>query len=313
MKEFLKTNTITYNLMSFTGFKSIIIFSLLVDGPKSYEDLQSYLKNHEYLREEVSFDTLRIYLNSLREIGCKIVRKNVDGVTKYAIDSHPFKLNFNDKQVKSIIKIYRAISKSIEVSDLMALSQFFEKISAYVANETLKQKLQKISPLNNINPELVKELMVHAQNNSEISISYNSSNSGCTKNIVILVDKLSINNGKLYISGYNSIKKTYSSFLVSKIAAITNVNTHNKTLEVPELTVGYEYINETNDELELLSCEKIIKTEGNKSIIEITSKNKFEIMQRVMSHSSKCKVLYPEDFRDYIISNLKKMKEGYIG
>ena len=94
MKEFLKTNTVTYNLMSFTGFKSLLIFSLLLDGAKSYNELQEILENHPYLHETVSFDTLRIYLNSLREIGCKIVRKNDNGITRYAIDSHPFELKF---------------------------------------------------------------------------------------------------------------------------------------------------------------------------------------------------------------------------
>ena len=72
MKEFLKTNKVTYNLMSFTGFKSIIIFSLLLEGPKSYQELRTAIENHEYLHESVSIDTLRIYLNSLRKIGCKI-------------------------------------------------------------------------------------------------------------------------------------------------------------------------------------------------------------------------------------------------
>ena len=59
MKEFLKTNTVTYNLMSFTGFKSLLIFSLLLDGAKSYNELQEILENHPYLHETVSFDTLR--------------------------------------------------------------------------------------------------------------------------------------------------------------------------------------------------------------------------------------------------------------
>ena len=53
--------------MSFTGFKSIIIFSLLLEGPKSYQELRTAIENHEYLHESVSIDTLRIYLNSLRK------------------------------------------------------------------------------------------------------------------------------------------------------------------------------------------------------------------------------------------------------
>ena len=59
MKEFVKTQKVTYNLMSFTGFKSLLIFSLLAEGPKSYEEISQYIYNHPYLREKISIDTLR--------------------------------------------------------------------------------------------------------------------------------------------------------------------------------------------------------------------------------------------------------------
>lgn len=311
MKEFLKSNTVTYNLMSFTGFKSILIFSMLLDGPKSYKDIQDYMANHKYLHESISIDTLRIYLNSLRDIGCNIIKQNVNGVTKYSIDRHPFELQFNDKQIKSIIQIYKAISKSIEVNDLISLQQFFEKIAMYITNEKLKKTLSNISPLNNIDPKLIQDLMGYAQNNTEITILYNSANSG-KKNITIIIDKLHINNSKLYISGYNSEHESYSSFLVERIINIQSVNINNKTLTIPEITVGYQYLKNDNEDFELLSCEKIVNSNENKLTIEITSPNKFEIMQRVMSHSTRCKVLYPEDFRSYVIANLKKMKEGYL-
>ena len=45
---------------------------------------------------------------------------------------------------------------------------------------------------------------------------------------------------------------------------------------------------------------------------EITSKSKFELVQRIMFLSKKCKVLYPKDFKSDIIATLKKMKEGYL-
>lgn len=311
MKQFLKTNTITYNLMSFTGFKSILIFSMLLDGPKSYKEIKDFMENHEYLNESVSIDTLRIYFNTLRDIGCNIEKKNINGTAKFYITQHPFQLKFTDKQIQSIIKIYKAISKSIEVSDLIALQQFFEKISAYITNEKLKATLANISPLNKTDPKLVQELMTYAQNNTEITIFYNSANSG-KKNITINVDKLHINNSKLYISGFNSEHETYSSFLVERIISIVDVNFNEKTLNIPETTVGYQYFKEDNEDFIPLNCEKIIESKDNKLLIEITSPNKFELMQRIMSHSTKCKVLYPEDFKSYVIANLKKMKEGYL-
>ena len=46
---------------------------------------------------------------------------------------------------------------------------------------------------------------------------------------------------------------------------------------------------------------------------EITSKNKFDIIQRILFHANKCKVISPTDFQQEIISCLEKMKEGYFG
>ncbi len=311
MKQFYETNTVTYNLMSFTGFKSIYIFSLLLESPKSYHELQECLLNHEYLREKVSVDTLRIYLNSLRHIGCNVKRRTVNGVAKYYIESHTFNLKFNDKQIDSLIKVYKVISRSIEVDDLISLQQFFHKISEYIDNEVLIEKLQEISPLHNIDKKLLDDLIKYAENNNEIVIYYHSDNTG-DKYITLLVDKLAINDGKLYVYGVNSEYQNYGSFLVSKILKITGVNLKNQTLTVPPIVVRYEYRKEKGENFEPLNYEKIVETKGDKLLVEMTSKNKFEMMQRIMYHSNKCKVLYPEDFKIYITNNLKKMKEGYL-
>ena len=40
MKEFVKTQKVTYNLMSFTGFKALLIFDMLTEGPKSFDEIQ---------------------------------------------------------------------------------------------------------------------------------------------------------------------------------------------------------------------------------------------------------------------------------
>lgn len=311
MKEFLKTNTITYNLMSFTAFKSILLFSLLAEGPKSYKEIQEFMEKHEYLHESVSIDALRIYINSLREIGCTVDKKTSNGITRYSISSHPLLLKFDEKQIESIIKIYSAITKNIEITDLITLQNFFIKISEHIENEDLKLQLQNLSPISNIDPELITELLKHVKNNAEITVFYNSKTTK-KKNITILVDKLYIRNGKLYISGLNSEHKNYSSFLVDKIMKIVSVNLKEKTITIPNFIVGYQYKKDKNENFELLENEKLISSENNILTIEITSKNKFEITQRIMSHSVKCKVLYPKNYKEYIISTLKKMKEGYI-
>ena len=55
-----------------------------------------------------------------------------------------------------------------------------------------------------------------------------------------------------------------------------------------------------------------IDKNSEKIQVEITSRNKFEIMQRIMSLSPNCKILYPQEFKKELIENLTKMKEGYL-
>lgn len=297
--------------MSFTGFKSIIIFSLLLEGPKSYQELRAAIENHEYLHESVSIDTLRIYLNSLRKIGCKISKYTKDGITRYSIDSHPFELKITKEQAQSIIKVFKAIYQSIDISDLLSLQKFFDKFSNFITNEDLKIKLKNISPLHNINPEIIQDLMTYSGSNTEIIIYYNSLTSG-KKNINIIVDKLEVSNGKLYLYGISSEHKNYSSFLVSRIIKIAGINLKKSDLKIPVYQIGYEVSTIPNEKFELENNEKIINKNSEKIQVEITSPNKFGIMQRIMSLSPNCKILYPQDFKKEFIENLTKMKEGYL-
>ena len=157
----------------------------------------------------------------------------------------------------------------------------------------------------------INDLRKYVNNKNEITVLYNSSNSG-QKNITILADRLYISNNKLYLAGVNSEYKNYYSFLVSNIIKIISVNLGGNKLQVPTYTVKYEYFKTDNEVLELLSSEKIIEETDKKIIIEMTSKNKFDITQRVLSLSNKCRVISPEDYKQEIIDCLKQMKEEYF-
>ena len=297
--------------MSFTGFKSIYIFSLLLEGPKSYKQLQEAVQEHEYLHESISIDAIRIYINSLKKIGCKVKSITDKRIKYYYIDSHPFELKINSQQAKSILSIYKAISKSIELSDFMAIQHFFDNFAQYITDEDLKNKIFASSPINNIDTELMKELIKYTKNKSEITVFYNSANTG-KKNITILADKLYITNGKLYLGGFNSEHENYSGFLVSRIIKIVSVNLNSPTLKIPVYEVIYELYKTDNTTFEPIDCETIMEETPQKLTICITSKNKFDITQRILYHAGKCKVISPKEYQDEIIDCLKKMKEGYF-
>ncbi len=310
MKEFMKTKKVTYNLMSFTGFKSMLLLSYLMEAPHSYEEIKKYFMENEFIHESISIDTLRVYINSLERLGCEIKRgKKAEG-SKYRLIKHPFELKITDTQIKSLIKVFKSLTKTIDVEDLLSVTNFFEKISQGITNPDLKLTLENISPLKKLNPKILEILINACRRNDELTILYNSPASGA-KEIDVLAEKLTVANNKVYLKGISpQYKDTKVSFLVSRIMeppVIKLVKTIRQDIE--PLIIGCE-IYDTN--LPLKENEKVISQDDEKRMVEITSDNKFLTLQRILSMGSSCKVLYPESFKDEIYSTLKKMKEEYI-
>ena len=67
MKEFMQNEKVTYNLMSFTAFKSMLLFSYLLGAPRSYAEIRDYFAQQKYLKETISIDTLRVYSTRLKD------------------------------------------------------------------------------------------------------------------------------------------------------------------------------------------------------------------------------------------------------
>lgn len=310
MKEFLKNKTITYNLMSFTGFKALVIFSLLVESPKSYNEIADYFTNHPYLKESISIDTLRVYMNSLRRVGCEIKRIREDKISKYVISSNPFELNITQNQINSISKIYKSIIKNIDIHEVVMIEKFLKKISENLKNEELAESFKKISMLKGIRLNMLSELVDYSDKKAQIKINYNSPSSG-VNDIEILTDKVEYKNNKFYLYGTGFNYMQYGSFLVSRITSIKEIKLRPvKLSNIKETTVGYEYkcgidrfIPEDN--------EKLISVDEDKLLIEITSSNEFFIQQRLLELGPECKILYPEEFKNDFILRLKDMKAGY--
>lgn len=311
MKEFVKTQKVTYNLMSFTGFKSLLIFSLLAEGPKSYEEISQYIYNHPYLREKISIDTLRVYINSLRRLGCEVKRvRGEDKISRYVITKNPFELKLTPEQIQSVIKVYKSIVKTMDINEIVAMEHFFEKIGGYIKNDEFIAEMRKISMLKDIDIKLLEDLIDCCDKKEQIIISYNSPNSG-EKDIELTADKIEISNGKIYLYGTGLEYMQYGSFLVSRIYKIKEIKL-NKT--IPDNLNNFKIIYKLEcepEKIQLNENEKIIEKQKNKTIIEMNTSNDFLARQRLLEFGPLCTILEPESFKNDFIKLLKDMKAGY--
>lgn len=312
MKEFMKTKTVTYNLMSFTGFKALYFFSLLLEAPRSYEEINEAFMQHEFIKESISIDTFRVYLTSLKRAGCEIIKtRRVEG-GKYKMLSHPFQLKISDDQVKSLVKIYKMISKNIEVDELVILDNFLQKLTTMLDNEKLVEAYETTTAFKGVDKSLTMELYKHCRKKSQITILYNSPRNG-QKEFQIITDKVEFSNGKLYLYGTGLDYKQYTYFPVGRILKVLSVSLKKSEVEdIKTYKVGYEL--SSNSASARLCDEETIKEikDDNTVVVEYVSSNLFMIKQKILSYGSSCKVLYPEFVKDEILQTLNSMKAGYL-
>lgn len=311
MKQFLKDKKITYNLMSFTGYKALVLFNLLTDEPKSYKEICDYFANHPYLREKISIDTLRVYINSLKRLGCKVKRtRGKDKMSRYFIESHPFELKISKDQADSIVRVCKNLFKNIDVRELLMVINFLEKINLYTDNEQFVESIQKLAMLHETSKELIVELLNCCDKKEQIVIEYESPKSG-VKDIEIVADKMDINNGKIYLCGLGLEYNEYGIFPVTRINKLKEIRIDKKIpKEIESLTVVYE-LSLYNGDIHLDEDEKLIEKKDDKAIIEITSSNKFLLRQKFLALGPSCKILSPQEFKNEFINYLSDMKAGY--
>lgn len=310
MKEFLKTKKVTYNLMSFTAFKALVMFTELTKSPKSYKEICDIFYNHPYLREQISIDTFRVYMNSLKRFGCEVKRiKGADKESRYYITSHPFELKYTQDQLQSALKVFKSLVKNMDIDELLMMEEFFEKIGCYIKNEDFINEVKKVSLLKDINKDILKTLIECCKNKNQIIITYASPNSG-NKNMELVADKIEVSNGKIYLYGTGFEYKQYGSFLVNRIKKIDEIKTE-KTMPdgLVEVEVVYE-IYHTGD-FQPETYEKVIKKDNDKLTIEAKTSNTFLLTQRLLSFGNNCKIVSPEDFKNEFVTLLKDMKAGY--
>lgn len=309
MQEFLTNNTVNCNLMSLTGYRTLVILNALIESPKTNNEINDCLLNDQYIKENFSSDTLRIYINSLRAIGCEITKANKSNSKKYELLSHPFDYEITKPQLKALYKLQKSIHDKIDINEFLAIENFFNKLANLVKDESTKEFLKNNSLLKRIDKKILDELILHCKNKNQIKFLYNSPGSG-QKEIEIIAEKLSISSEKLYLWGNNLTHMQHSYFALDRILDILSIKLKKDNEQFLPTKIVYELYNH-NDDYVANRDEKIIKKTEDKLVIEFTSKNEFNAMQRILHLANDCKIISPESFKTNLLNKLKAMKESY--
>ncbi len=280
-----------------------------MESPKTNDEINDCLLNNKYIRERFSSDTLRMYINALRAAGCDITRANKSNGMKYRLLSHPFAYKITESQLRALGKFYKSIYDKLEIKDAILLEDFFETLSEIVQDVFAAETLKGFCKLKKINKKLLEDILIYSKNKNQIKFIYESPKSG-QKEIEIIADKVAFKSGKLYLWGTNLTHGQYSYFSVEKIVKIIYIKLKKENQEEKLCSKGiiYELYNLS---IPLIEEEKVIEKTSQKILIELSCKNEFDALQRLLFIAEDCKVISPEDIKEKLLNKLKKMGEAY--
>jgi len=305
-----------FDSISVTALRIISILNLLLNEPLN--DTEINLKLQDIIKgfRPLSKDTICIYINTLRAIGCEISRPTKNNGYKYTLKSHPFHMNFSRDELNSVIEVRKYISTLGNWKLAVEIDELFEQIYEQMSNESKKffmtykkSELCREIDVKNISPDITL-LEKYCSENKNITLVYESPSSGC-REINMSAEKLTLENGSMYIWGFCKTHNETIYLRLDRIKSIKLSHCCENRIKCKILDVKYK-ISKTSAFLCIpYEGDKIIRETEKEFLIQAKIANKFKFIQEILSYGYSCTILSPQSLRFEVIAKLNKMSEVY--
>lgn len=296
--------------ISLTGVRSLVLLGLLIDSPRSLEEIRTKFIEYGIMDDTHSNDIIRIDVNTLKAVGCEISRAGQKTDFKYKLMAHPFALGINSKEISLLKRTYNKMKENFDIDTYIKYDALFRKLAKCVADEKSREELYGISSLKRYDINTIRELQDDCLQERTLKLIYTSPASGRESEKEIIANRIVCKNNKVYLYGFDLNLCKAVTLHLKRIKQILFRKKGDKKIVITSVVVRFKL--KEFDSSGLRDNETIIS--GNLSdgfIIEGRYHNEFVAMQRILSFGENCTVISPENFKENIIESLKKMRALY--
>ncbi len=301
--------------ISITGYRIISILKLLLERPYSEEEINSYFSSDSIVSRTLSKDTICIYINTLRSMGCIISRPSRGNDYKYVLRSHPFGVHITDKGWHTLIELRKRLScfedwKLMYRIDRLLLSLANEVACSNQREEAINLVMSCPGFLNEAKINLINTLEKYCKEGRTIQINYKSPETGL-KVIEVIADNIAFENGCFYLWCFNSMLEEIQYLRIDRIKEIKVVNLNLTTFSKTQQEATYSLRGLSAVTYEKEANEEILEKTSDTVVIKTILKNKFKFIQKMLSFGSDCTILSPLSIKEEFVLKLKKMEDLY--
>ena len=298
--------------ISLTGVRALVLLGLLIQAPRSLEEIKEEFLKYKIMEEGHSYDIIRIDLNTLRSMGCDISRADKRTNNKFVLLKHPFEFNITEDEIKILKRAFNKVKENAELELLIKYQELFKKIADQISDESIKEQLLGISALKKYSMDMISKLQADCRNKRTITLTYKSPVSNKPTEKEVVAQQLAFRNDKIYLLGFNKSDNESVMLNIKRILKIISSKDCDDTINKKPIIIKFKLTKFGVTGMD--KNEKILSVgENEEFIIEGTYHNKFIASQRILSFGSACTVIEPQDFKEHIIELIKKMREIYNG
>ncbi len=298
---------------SSTGFRVLFLLDLLLKAPLTKTDMVNELSKNPYV-SNVSKETVRLDLNTLKSAGFEIQNLGRGKDYKYKINWSPIKFGITKKELRVLSRTKDAVIKLSDPFYIIKLYKLFEKISKAVEDENAVFELLNFRYFLDINFQILNELYILTNRKKTVLLLYNSPNLG-KKEIPVKLKEIKYTGSKLHLIGTSEKYPDNTVLRVDNIVKIIKILSKKEEKELLQKKgarkTSYRINKECKNTMNLLLEEKIIKETFSYIETEVKSDNDFMVIQRLLSFGEDLISIKNKDIKEKYLNMLQNMYEIY--
>ncbi len=128
-----KISEVNRRAVNATAYRIFKLLQWLIESPQSVEDLNSRFASDPAIGKILSTDSIWLYINTLKELGCQIRRPSQRTGFCYELLYHPFGLPLSDGHLEMLAQVKAYAQRQLNHQDILVLDRLLKKIIAYSA------------------------------------------------------------------------------------------------------------------------------------------------------------------------------------
>jgi len=309
---------VTLNSTAFRVFK---ILTWLIDHPHSVDELNQRFVTEKQVQRAVSEDSIWLYINTLKAVGCEISRPTETNGYRYALTYHPFGSALNTKDLETLIKIKPIAQTHLNYPDIMAFDRFFKTLLENSYEEDRKNLGKALfSSTRSVDYEpqqrLVDELVSAIHTQTLLFVTYKSLVKG-QDHFYFLPEAIRYDNGVMYINGSRLGYEQLFMLRVDKIVQLENadepaIRAELTQMQSERLEVVVHFPEISPSQWIPFHMGETLMTDTNGGIeVHFKTRDTFMLKQKLFETGYPFRVLAPQSLKAELLESLLATKKIY--